>query len=156
MGQASSYVAPRFPINYWIDAFSFDALRVDFCARPLARIRMSSDLPLLIKRLNSSAVKGRLSSRTRGWPASKNPLNQRPSRCIRNISTPDLQRIVAANVPSVVGLARPPGQEAARSSCRASVVLEKPNLPMPPNPAWRVGFRRVFRMGRTAGIAAAV
>jgi hypothetical protein len=63
--------------DYWIEAFSFDALRVDFCARPLAKIRMSSHLPLLIKRPNSSDVNGRFSSRTRGWPALKNSLNQR-------------------------------------------------------------------------------
>jgi hypothetical protein len=84
MGQLSSYVALRFPIDYCIDAFSFDALRVDFCARPLAKIRMSSDLPLPIKRPNSSAVNGRFSSWTRGPRVPKNALNQRPSRSIRD------------------------------------------------------------------------
>src|ERR1700722_7352657 len=68
----------------WIIGFSFDALFVDFRARPLAKVRMSSDLLLPIKRANSSAVNGRFSSRTRGRPEPKSSLNQRPNRCICN------------------------------------------------------------------------
>jgi hypothetical protein len=93
MGQPFSYVTstvamPTYSLHtgldYRIEAFSFDASPVDFRARPLAKILMSSDLPLPIKRPNSSAVKGMFSSRTLGRPAPKNSLNQRLNRRIED------------------------------------------------------------------------
>jgi excinuclease UvrABC ATPase subunit len=89
-GDVASTIVLHMPVDidldYRIDAFSFDASPVDFRARPLAKILMSSDLPLPIKRPNSSAVNGMFSSRTLGRPAPKNSLNQRPNRCIEDPS----------------------------------------------------------------------
>ena len=143
--------------DYWIEALSFNARPGDFRARPPARILMSSDLPLPIKRANSSAVNGRSSSPTRGWPPPKKPLNQRPSRCIRIISTLTLQRIVATNVPGKL----PPRTPSWTRSCSivaqgfgqiGKILTLECHLISP----GALTFRLVFRTGGTAGISPAV